>query len=64
MYLTVYGAIVENNEEPVFVKKADLLQTLIKVSINQDKRIKQLELEVEYFKTRLNYLINKESDYD
>ena len=64
MYLTVYGAIVENNEESEFVRLADLFKTLVEVSITQDKRIKQLELEVEYFKTRLNYLINKESDYD
>ena len=59
MYLTVYGAIVENNEESEFVRLADLFKTLVEVSITQDKRIKQLELEVEYFKTRLNYLVNK-----
>ena len=63
MYLTVYGAIVENNEESEFVRLADLFKTLVEVSITQDKRIKQLELEVEYFKTRLNYLVNKEK-YD
>ena len=63
MYLTVYGAIVEINEESEFVRLADLFKTLVEVSITQDKRIKQLELEVEYFKTRLNYLVNKEK-YD
>ena len=63
MYLTVYGAIVENNEESEFVRLADLFKTLVEVSITQDKRIKQLETDLEYFKTRLNYLVNKEK-YD
>ena len=63
MYLTVYGAIVENNEESEFVRLTDLFQTLVEVSITQDKRIKQLETDLEYFKTRLNYLVNKEK-YD
>ena len=63
MYLTVYGVIVENNEESEFVRLADLFKTLVEVSITQDKRIKQLETDLEYFKTRLNYLVNKEK-YD
>lgn len=41
----------------------DMMLDAIKLTIEQNKRIERLEMEMSYFKTKINQLVNKQ-DYD
>lgn len=49
--------MIENKDTDVLTILCDILEL-------QEKRIEQLELELSYFKHRLDHLVNKENNYE